>query len=190
MIWPLGVIIGLIAIAEVAANWWAVRVIFSVIDTAPPFNVEPHPPNEAGKPISFPTTHGLTLRGSLYRQTDQPSRGLIIFCHELGGNHWSALSYCEGLWEAGFDILAFDFRNQGESDALPGYEPLHWLTCYEVQDVLSAIRFVRQDDQLARMPLGLFGISRGGGAALAAGALTPSVRCVACEGAFAMEDVV
>jgi pimeloyl-ACP methyl ester carboxylesterase len=132
----------------------------------------------------------LTLRGSLYRHEDRASRGIIVFCHEFGANHWSALSYCEGLWEAGFDILAFDFRNQGESDEMPGYEPIHWLTDYEVQDVLSAVRYIDRREESRDRPIGVFGISRGGCAALAAAALSPRVDCVAAEGAFTTDDVI
>ena len=92
--------------------------------------------------------------------------------------------------DAGFDILAFDFRNQGDSDALPGYVPLHWLSVYEVEDVLAALRFVEQHDELRCLPLGLFGISRGGGAALAAASRNSNVRRVACEGAYSTHSMM
>ena len=192
MVWVIAILTLILAIvvAEVVANWWSIRVMLPMIDIAPPFRVEKISPNDEGELIEFPSTHGLTLRGSLYRHEDQPSRGLIVFCHEYGSNHWSALSYCEGLWEAGFDILAFDFRNQGESDSMPDYEPIHWLTDYEVQDVLSALRYVDSRDDLNELPVGLFGISRGGCAALAATALSPHVDCVAADGAFIPDDVI
>jgi len=140
--------------------------------------------------IVFPTTDGLTLRGSLYRHDERFARGLILFCSEFGANHWSALSYCEGLWEAGFNIFAFDFRNQGESDTMSDYEPVHWLTDYEVNDVLAALQYIQSHEELSLLPVGLFGISRGGSAALAAAALSSHVVSVACEGAFTAEDVV
>jgi len=190
VVWILPAILAILFIVEIIVHGWATKVVLSMIDTAPPFHVELQGPHPAGERIEFATTDGLTLRGSLYRVRDRPTRALIVFCSEFGANHWSALSYCQGLWEAGFAILAFDFRNQGESDASPGYEPVHWLTDYEVRDTLSTIRYVRQHDELQHLPLGLFGISRGGGAALAAAALSDQVRCVACEGAFTTEDVV
>jgi len=183
-------ILGLFVLAEVAANWWAVRIVLSMIDAAPPFQPAACPATEEGRPVCFETSDGLTLRGRLYQHDDFPPRGLIVFCHELGAAHWSALWYARGLWDAGFDVLAFDFRNHGQSDSLPGYRPLHWLTWYEVQDVRAAIRFAERDERLRTLPLGLFGISRGGGAALVAAAVEPRVLAVACEGAFAMEDVV
>ena len=149
-----------------------------------PFNVESHPPNPDVERIAFPTTDGLTLRGSLRRQADRPSRGLIIFCPELGGDHWSADWYASSLFKEGFDLLAFDFRNQGESDSTERYDPLHWLTEYEVEDVLAAIAYARSREDLKELPIGLLGISRGGAAALAAATRCPDIQCVATEGAF------
>ena len=183
-LWIVGILAGLVVfdlLVHLAFALFAVRIFERKI----PFTVTGHPPVPEAERIAFPTTGSLTLRGALYRQPVRPSRGTIVFCPELEGNHWSALSYCRGLWENGYDILAFDFRNQGESDHLPGYEPLHWLTDYEVGDVISSIRYARQRCDLeGDRPLGLVGISRGGGAALAAAAKCPDVRAVACEGAF------
>ena len=92
--------------------------------------------------------------------------------------------------QAGFAVLAFDFRNQGESDRLPGYDPRHWLTEYEVADVLAAVDYVAQRDDLKQLPLGLMGISRGGGAALAAAVRLPQVRCVSGEGVWDVIDLL
>jgi len=86
-------------------------------------------------------------------------------------------------------VFGFDFRNQGESDRLPGYAPIHWLTEYEVLDAKAAIEFVRRRPDLTGLPIGLFGISRGGSAALVGAAQSPDVRCVACEGAFSISTM-
>ena len=187
--WVIGSLLGLIAL-ELAIRLLAAYKFGGFLDHRPPFNVRPAVPDPDAEEVWFPTTDGLTLRGSLYRHEERPSRGLIIFCPEMLGSRWSALDYCSGLYDAGFDILAFDFRNQGESDSLLGYEPLHWVTEYEVQDVLAAIAFSRSRDGLRDLPLGLFGISRGGGAALAAAARCRDVRCVASEGAFTIESMM
>ena len=148
------------------------------------FGVEPDSPDPDAEAVSFPAADGLTLRGSLYRHTASPARGVVVFCPEYGGNHWSAGWYARGLCRAGFDLLAFDCRNQGESDARDNYDPLHWVTEFEVEDVLAAIRYTRSREDLKELPVGLFGISRGGGAALAAAARCRDVRCVAADGAF------
>ena len=165
-------------------------VILQVFERRIPFYVEPPQPDPRAEPVAFSTSHELTLRGSLHRSATKPARGLVVFCPELGGSHWAAREYGRGLIEAGFNVLAFDFRNQGESDSLAGYDPLHWLTEYEVNDVLAAIRYAQGRPDVGRREIGLFGISRGGAAALAAAARTPEVRCVACESAFSTTSLM
>ena len=99
----------------------------------------------------------------------------------------SAMLYCSALSRAGFHVLTFDFRNHGDSDSMPGYVPLHWLTKYEVIDLNAVIDYVYSRPDLNELPLGLFGISRGGGAALYVAARRSEVLQVATEGAFATE---
>ncbi len=181
--WIVGILVGLVVLDLLVHAVFAVMVV-PIFERKIPFAVEGHPPVPDVERIAFPSTNSVTLRGCLYRHETRPPRGLVIFCPELEGNHWSALSYCQGLWDAGFDILAFDFRNQGESDHLAGYEPLHWLTEFEVDDVLAAIRYAKDRPDIRDLSLGLMGISRGGGAALAAASRSCDVRCIACEGAF------
>lgn len=188
--WIVSIVAGVLVfdlLIHICFALFAVRIFEKKI----PFSVVGHPPRPEAERIDFPSSDNVTLRGAIYRQEHRPSRGLIIFCPELEGNHWSALSYCHGLWKQGYDILAFDFRNQGESDHMPGYDPLHWLTNFEVSDVLAAIRYAKQRADLGSdPPLGIVGISRGGGAALAAAARNPDVRSVACEGAFSTQTLM
>jgi len=184
-----GVIAGLF-LTDLLIRLVFVPIALRIFEARPPLQAELTSPDSDGHEIRFPTTHGLSLRGSLYLREERPSRGVILFCPELSGSRWSAMSYCQGLYQAGFDILAFDFRNQGESDRQPDYEPLHWVTEYEVADVLAAIDFVRGRTELKTLPIGLFGVSRGGGAALLAAARCPDVECVACDGAFSTDRMM
>jgi pimeloyl-ACP methyl ester carboxylesterase len=114
----------------------------------------------------------------------------VIFCPEFGANHWSALTYVEGLIDAGFAVCAFDFRNQGESDSLTGYSPLHWPTLYERQDCLAAIEWVKSRDDLQGLPVSLMGISRGGGAALSTAAVSRDVAGVISDSAFSVDGLM
>ena len=155
-----------------------------VFEGRPPFSPEQFAPDSSAESISFVTTNNLRLQGSLFRNTRGPARALILFCHEFGSNRWSAQYYCKGLLQAGFDVFAFDFRNQGDSDELPGYRPLHWLTQYEVQDVRAALACIKDRPDLKDLPLGLLGISRGGVAGLIAAADEPSIKCVVSDGAY------
>ena len=183
------VVIGAVLLLDLLLHAFAARLVLPFVHYKVPFGVEPSSVDARAERISFETTHGLTLRGHLHK-SDGPSRGLIIFCPEYDGKHWSATTYAAALRDAGYDVLAFDFRNQGESDALPGYEPLHWLTEHEVADVMSAIRYAKSRADLAELPIGLFGISRGGGAALAAASRCRDLKAILCEGAYSMESLL
>ncbi len=174
---------------DLGLRLFAVRLILPVFERKPPFGAAPQGSEDLGDIVSFFTTDGLKLRGRIYRPS-QPTRGVIVFCPEMEGDSTSALAYCEGLFNAGYDVFAFDFRNQGESESLPGYEPLHWLTEYEVEDVLAAVRFVKNREEWADLPVGLVGISRGGGAALAAAGRDPCITRIAVEGAFTTDQLL
>ena len=190
MTWTVVFIILCGLIVDLMLRLLAARLILPVFERKPPFGGAPQGPEDLGVIVSFPTTDGLDLRGRIYRQAQQPARGVIVFCPEMEGDSTSALFYCEGLWNAGFDVFAFDFRNQGESESLPGYDPLHWLTEYEVEDTLAAVRFVRSQEDWADLPLGIVGISRGGGAALAAAGRDPGIQRIAVEGAFTTDQLM
>lgn len=189
MVWVVVVVASVLVLNALVHLAFAL-VILRVFERRLPFSLEPADRDPDAESVAFSTAQGLTLRGSLHRSPKGSAPGLVIFCPELGGSHWAARSYCRGLLEAGFSVLAFDFRNQGESDALCGYDPLHWLTEYEVSDVLAAIRYAQDRPDLGEETIGLFGISRGGAAALAAAARSPDVRCVACESAFSTTSLM
>jgi pimeloyl-ACP methyl ester carboxylesterase len=166
------------------------RLVLRIFETKPPFSVPSFPPNPAAELVSFVTDDGVTLRGSIHRPEEGQSKGLILFCPELEGNHWSAPSYARGLLEAGFGIMAFDFRSQGESDVHPGYSPLHWPTTFEVEDVRAALRFIQSREDLRDLPLGVMGISRGATPALILAAESSQVKAVCCEGAYSTDALM
>ncbi len=83
-------------------------------------------------------------------------------------------------------MFTFDFRGHGQSSLGGRYRPLQWPTNKELEDVLGACAYV--ENQLladGRTPeIGLFGVSRGAGAALLAAASNPNVKAVICDGVF------
>jgi pimeloyl-ACP methyl ester carboxylesterase len=166
------------------------RAVMRMLENAPPLNAGEFGADSRATELSFETEDGLTLQACHFKQADRPSRGLVLFCHELGGNRWSALSYCEGLFDAGFEIVSFDFRNHGSSDKQSSYEPLHWLTEFELADVRGALRFIESRENLKQQPMGIFGISRSGSAALAAASTSEVITCVACESAYSTRSMM
>ncbi len=144
-----------------------------------------------GKPVAnaedvrFPGTNGLTLHGIYIRTASPRRRGVILFGLEFGSTCEACASYCEHLIASGFDVFSLEPRNQGGSDKVPGYDPLQWVTDYEVEDFRSAIAYLKSRPDVDANGIGLFGISKGGGAGLIAAVDEPSVRCFVTDGAFA-----
>jgi pimeloyl-ACP methyl ester carboxylesterase len=190
--WEFLITAGLILVLalEVLFQLLVLKLALPIFESRPPFAAERRAPDPTAEPVSIPTSYGLRLQGSLFRTMKANPRGLVLFCHELDSDRWSALSYCEGLLAAGFHVLAFDFRNQGDSDQMAGYEPIHWLTSFEVDDVLAAVSYIGSRADLRQLPLGVYGVSRGGGAALMAASRCEAVRCVCTDGAYSCNEML
>jgi len=136
------------------------------------------------------TSDGLTLRGC-YLHTPCPQRlGVILFGLEFGSNRWACVPYCRFLVEHGFDVFAVEFRGQGDSDPQPGYEPLQWVTDYEVRDIEAALAYLKGRPDADTRGVGFFGISKGGGAGLIAAAADPYVRCCVTDGVFSTRSTM
>ncbi len=167
-----------------------VRIVLRIFETKPPFSVASTPSDPQAELVSCVTRDGITLRGSIHSPTTKSAKGVVLFCPELEGSHWSAGVYARGLLDSGFQVVAFDFRSQGESDHQPGYAPLHWPTKLELEDVRAAIRFIEGRSDLSELPLGIMGISRGSTPALIAAAEFPQIKAVCCEGAYSIDALL
>jgi uncharacterized protein len=152
-----------------------------------PLRVEPDP---TGEDVRVGTADGLTLTGTYYRARTPERIGQIVFCHEYLGDRFSALAYGDYLRDLGFDIFCFDFRNHGQSDADPHYDPLQWVTDHEVADLRGVLRYLRSRPDADPAGVGLFGISRGGSAALCVAEAEPGVWAVITDGAFPTRGTV
>lgn len=141
-------------------------------------------PPEDAEEVSFRTADGLELRGSYWKTAASVRSGVVLCCHEFSGTRWSSRAYCEHLHRAGFDVFTFDFRNHGQSDSLDSYEPLQWVTEYEVEDVRAALRYLSSRPDRPPQGVGVYGISKGGSAALVAAAESPHVAAVVTDSAF------
>ncbi len=190
--WTIYALLALILLVAVAFGvflaWLLNRymgVVARIFEEKPLFIIPRGQPLPDSEEVRFPTTDGLTLAGSYLRTPVPVRRGVILFGPEYGSTRWSCGPYCEHLRAAGFDLFTFEFRNQGESDAQPGYEPLQWVTEREVADLRAAIAYLKQRNDADPEGIGFFGVSRGGGAGIIAAASEPWLRCIATDGAFA-----
>lgn len=146
-----------------------------------PLRVAPEP---GGEDVRFRTSDGLELAGTYYRTPNERRAGVLVFCPEYLSDRWSFLPYVGNLRELGYDLFTFDFRNHGESGSDPNYNPLQWVTDFEVRDLAAALAYVRSRPDHDPAGYGLFGISRGGGAAVCVAASDPAVWGVVTDGAF------
>lgn len=185
-------VVSLVIVAIVAVLLlmeWSFRRFVSpkirdIFENVPPFNVIPEPENPEAQRVEFRTSDGILLRGSLLNADVADPPGLVLFLPELHGSHWMARRYCDALLKQRYIVLSFDFRNQGESEAMADYVPIHWMTEYEMTDVEAALEFVESTDKLDSLPLVAFGVSRGGVAALLTGCRYPRIRAVIADSAF------
>lgn len=159
-------------------------IIARILQLTPRLDPRKAEPLGEGEPVDFASDDGIRLRGNLLPARSRQRAGVILFCHEFLGDRSTVRAYADPLRDLGFDIFTFDFRNHGESDAEPGYEPLQWTTDRELADIRAAIAHLRSRPDADPAGLGIFGISRGGASALCAAAEDRSIWGVITDSAF------
>lgn len=160
-------------------------VLVRIFRERPFFIIPRGQPVEDAEDVRLTTPDGLTLHGCYFKTTASRRMGVILFGLEFGSNRWACVPYTDFLRAAGFDIFTFEPRGQGDSDTQPGYEPLQWVTDFEVRDFWTALAYLKRRPDADPRGVGFFGISKGGGAGLLAAAADPFVRCFVTDGIFA-----
>ena len=129
--------------------------------------------------ISFPTVSEKHLYGWWIPADGRPDAPTLILVHGWGRNVQRMLPFIEQLHPAGFNLLAFDARSHGSSDADGTGNMLKFSA-----DIRAAL-----DDTLRRgadpSSLGVLGLSVGGAAAIHAAARDERIGVVITVGAFA-----
>jgi pimeloyl-ACP methyl ester carboxylesterase len=139
--------------------------------------------------VRIPTSDGLTLAGC-YIKCDGRRRGVILFGLEFGSNRWACVSYCERLLQHGYDVFTFESRSTGDSDKMPGYEPLPWISEHEVRDTEAALAYLKSRPDADPRGIGFFGISKGAGAGLLAASRNSMILCSVTDGMFGTATTV
>lgn len=163
-------------------------IVYRLIGETPILAAEPTQKLDGGEPCEFRTADGLTLRGTYLKTALAERRGAIVFCHELNGDRWNATPYVADLRAQGYDVFTFDFRNHGASDAVPGLALRPWLSPPDVIDLQAAVDYVAARPDADSRGLGLFGISRGAGAAVCVAAADRRIRCVFTDGVYSAQS--
>jgi uncharacterized protein len=83
--------------------------------------------------------------------------------------------YARVFADAGIAVLAFDYRNFGESDGEPRQHVDPWA---QIEDYKNALSYLETREEVDRHRLGVWGISYSGGHVLIVAATDPRVQCV------------
>ncbi len=169
-----------------------VRLLLNILhDTPPPLSMSPNDfEKKEGSIVRFRSFDGTSLRGMfLAGNKVAEADGMIVFFHEFSSDMYSCARYCKPLLDAGFDIFTFDFRGHGQSSSEVNYQPRQWVSDREVDDSLGAIAFVEDylESQGRPVELGIFGISRGAGAAIISSMRNPAVKAIMTDGLFSTD---
>ncbi len=127
--------------------------------------------------VSF-YSEGTRLAGDLYRPDDAgagEARAGILLCHGYTGVKSLYLpDNARVLTDAGYVVLAFDYKGWGQSEG----PPARLAPFGRVADTRAALTFLETRPGVDRARLGLYGTSYGGATAIWAAALDTRVRCV------------
>ena len=128
-------------------------------------------------PVTF-HSEGFRLVGDLYAPEGlKPGerRAGIVLCHGYTGVKDLYLpDNARVLVEAGYMVLAFDYKGWGESEG-PRSRLAPWS---RVADVQAALTFLGAQDAVDEARLGIYGTSYGGATVVWTGAVDRRVRCV------------
>ena len=166
-------------------KWKYIPFLVRVFQEKPLFVVPRGQPTDTAEHVTFLSIDGLTLRGCYLRTSCLSRKGVILFGLEFGSGRWASRQYCESLVASGYDVFAYEPRNQGDSDRDPGYEPLQWVTDKDVADMRAAIKYLASRDDADPAGVGVFGISKGGSTAFLVSQTEKAIRCLVTDGAYA-----
>jgi pimeloyl-ACP methyl ester carboxylesterase len=111
--------------------------------------------------VDFATDIGNLHAELILPQREEPFPGAVL-CHGLGSDHRAMRPCARQIARHGIATLSFDFRGHGKSEGM--------LDGNEVQDVIAAVEFLRQQPEIDAMRIALVGHSLGAMAAINAAA--------------------
>lgn len=137
------------------------------------------PPDGLAQEVTFPSAEDATpLRGwFLPAPTRAPA---IILCHGVWTGRRECLPLALQFRQAGYNVLAFDFRAHGASGG-----QFISVGHHEMKDVLGAVQFLRVQPEVDAASIGVLGFSMGAASAINAAAHCPGIAAVIADSAYA-----
>jgi len=136
-------------------------------------------PPQSRKDATF-QVKGTSISAWLYLPEDlSASVPCIIMGHGFGGTKDMIMeSYALRYQEAGFAVLAFDYRHFGESEG----EPRQLLLIpYQLEDYEAAIKYARGRGEIDPARIALWGTSASGGYGIVIAAKDKNIACVVAQ---------
>ena len=131
--------------------------------------------------ISIQLDDGPTLRG--WYMPAEASDKAVVFVHGHGADRHEGMRWFKAMHQAGFNILAFDLRNQGNST-----QSFSTMGYFEKRDVIGALGYLQQQKQI--QSIGIFGTSMGAATAIMAMVDDPRIAAGVFEAGWAnLEDL-
>jgi putative phosphoribosyl transferase len=132
----------------------------------------PEPQDGLERQVSLPAA-GVTLDGTLGMPGD--ARGMVLFAHGSGSSRFSPRNrhVARVLRDAGLATLLVDLLSPGEEQVDMVTRRLRFDIGLLAERLVAGLDWLGQEPTTRGLPVGLFGASTGGGAALVAAARRP-----------------
>lgn len=131
--------------------------------------------------VKFQSLDGVLLAGWFAPAKD--AQAVVILCHGFPSNRNEVVNYLAFLHKAGLNVFAFDFRGRGESEGNTctlGY--------HEVNDLLGAVRYLRERPDTKSQKIGALGLSMGGAVCIMGAAREKEIAAVVADAPYARLD--
>jgi len=135
--------------------------------------------SESRKDVRF-EVKGTSLSAWLYLPKDLSAPvACIVMGHGLGGTKEAGMeAYALRFQEAGFAVLAFDYRYFGQSGGEP--RQLAWIP-HQIEDYRAAVEYARGLREIDPARIALWGTSLSGGHVIVAAARDRTIACVSAQ---------
>ena len=144
---------------------------------------DPSQLNLSYEDVSFQSDEGTDLRGwymPAEASGELPDKA-VIFVHGHGADRREGMRWFKAVHQAGFNILAFDLRNQGKSA-----KSFSTMGYFEKHDVIAALDYLQQQKQI--QSIGIFGTSMGAVTSIMAMVDDPRIAAGVFEAGWANLD--